>query len=174
MARYARFAALSGALSMGALSAGMPSSSAECAPIRLASSVRTPHQPTVCLVHGLDSCRETWKGTLAALSARGVPAVAFDLRGHGESPLGDVGDFSARALAEDVLLALRDSGISSALLIGHSMGGRIAMRAAALDAASESPVLRGVVIEVMAVLCRSTYCATLTLTPCNPHAHNSV
>ncbi|KAJ1628199.1 Alpha/Beta hydrolase protein [Pavlovales sp. CCMP2436] len=147
MRRFTRCLSV-GALSVGAALAASPR--AECAPrLQLASTLCSPHQPTVVLVHGLDSCRETWKNTLAALSARGVPSLALDLRGHGESPLGDVADFSASELALDVLGSIRGSGVSSALLVGHSMGGRIAMRAAALDALSESPVLRGVVIEDM-------------------------
>ena len=63
--------------------------------------------------------------------------------------MGDPEEFSAPALAADVLEAIRDHGISDAVLVGHSMGGRVAMRAAVLDAESEKPVLRAVVIEDM-------------------------
>jgi pimeloyl-ACP methyl ester carboxylesterase len=86
------------------------------------------------LVHGLDSSKETWSGVLADLAACGYPAIALDLRGHGESPLGHPADFSPAALASDVLHAVRAAGIDRYVLVGHSMGGRIAMRAAALEA----------------------------------------
>lgn len=56
--------------------------------VHLASSVWTPGIPTTVLIHGLDSSRETWRGTLGFCQANGLPAVALDLRGHGESPLG--------------------------------------------------------------------------------------
>jgi hypothetical protein len=36
--------------------------------VPLASSVAAPNLPTTVLVHGLDSCRETWVGVLADLS----------------------------------------------------------------------------------------------------------
>jgi pimeloyl-ACP methyl ester carboxylesterase len=124
-------------LGIAALSAGLLGSSgapsAECAPpVTLASSVRSAHRPTSVLVHGLDSSRETWKSTIGALAVCGYPAVALDLRGHGESPLGGVSDFSPTTLAEDVLSAIASLGLERVVLVGHSMGGRIAMRAAAL------------------------------------------
>ena len=104
---------------------------------------------------GLDSSKETFASTLADLTAKGYPAIAFDLRGHGESPLGDEADFSPAALATDVLTAIRDMGApNGAVLVGHSMGGRVAMRAAALDAESDRPVLRSVVIEDMDIALR--------------------
>jgi pimeloyl-ACP methyl ester carboxylesterase len=70
-----------------------------CAPVPLASTLVQPALPTTVLVHGLDSCKETWSKTLAALAAAGLPALAVDLRGHGESPLGDPGE-PTRADAE--------------------------------------------------------------------------
>jgi len=103
------------------------------------------------LVHGLDSSKETFSGTLNRLVRDNYPCISLDLRGHGESSLGNENDFSAPALAADVLSAIRDHGIERAVLVGHSMGGRIAMRAAAIDACSSEPVLRAVVIEDMDV-----------------------
>ena len=106
------------ALVTGAAASSQPRA-AKCAPVPLASSASCAHRPTAVLVHGLDSSRETWVGTSAALASRGYPSIAFDLRGHGESALGDEGDFSARALAEDVLAAIRAHGIQRAVLVGH-------------------------------------------------------
>jgi pimeloyl-ACP methyl ester carboxylesterase len=117
--------------------------------ISLTSSSRSHLLPTTVLVHGLDSSKETFSGTLARLVIDNYPCISLDLRGHGESPFGEVSDFSAPALAADVLEAIKAHGITRAVLVGHSMGGRIAMRAAALDAASSEPVLRAVVIEDM-------------------------
>ena len=106
--------------------------------VPLASSVLAPHRPTTVLVHGLDSSRETFAGTVAELAAMGYPAVALDLRGHGESALGPEAAFSPQSLARDVLAAvaaLVPSG-RGVVLVGHSMGGRVAMRCSALDCAS--------------------------------------
>ena len=98
---------------------------------------------------------------LSDLADCGYPAIALDLRGHGESPLGNPADFNAMTLAADVLDAVRAAGINKYVLVGHSMGGRIAMRVAALEAASwqercekdviRVSLLRAVVIEDMAV-----------------------
>jgi len=130
------------------------------AALPLASTVSSPLRPTIVLVHGLDSSRETWHGLIAALAKRGYPAIAFDQRGHGESPLGDPASFSAAALAEDVLAAVAAQGIESCVLVGHSMGGRVAMRAAAIEAdragsAVRPPLLRALVIEDMDCLARA-------------------
>jgi pimeloyl-ACP methyl ester carboxylesterase len=122
--------------------------------VPLASSVAASPRPTCILVHGLDSSKETWAGTLGDLAAAGSPAVALDLRGHGESQLGDDDEFSPEALASDVLESIRAlrGQASPCVLVGHSMGGKVAMRAAAIDAARDEPrLLASVVIEDMDV-----------------------
>ena len=129
------------------------------ASVSLASSVAVPTKPTVVLVHGLDSCKETWKNVLAELTKSGYPAVAFDLRGHGESPLGDQEAFTPTALANDIFAAAAAHGISRPfVLLGHSMGGRVAMRAAALDAQrvarGEPQLLAACIIEDMDIAVR--------------------
>ena len=66
------------------------------------------------------------------MTARGFPNIAVDLRGHGESPLGDPEDFSPAALADDVVSAVLKAGVSPPFVVlGHSMGSRIAVRLAA-------------------------------------------
>ena len=109
--------------------------------VPLASSAAAPLRPTAVLVHGLDSSRETFAGTVAALAAAGYPALALDLRGHGESPLGAVDEFSSEALARDVVAAVEARGVAKPwVLVGHSMGGRVAMEVARI-AAQEDPGL---------------------------------
>ncbi len=122
----------------------------------LASSVCGPQRPTTVLVHGLDSCRETWAGVLADLTRAGYPAIAVDLRGHGESPMGDPAEFGPESLAADVIAAIEARGIPPpVVLVGHSMGGRVAMQIAATDAervsadANLKPLLAACVIEDM-------------------------
>ena len=120
-----------------------PSSSS----VSLSSGVCRPHRPTVVLVHGLDSSKQTWTGVLSALAQENYPAVALDLRGHGESPLGDWKDFSPTQLAADVHRAVtEDLKIGGKIvLVGHAMGGRVAMRYA-VDYPSS---LAAVIIEDM-------------------------
>ncbi|KAL3931263.1 MAG: hypothetical protein SGPRY_001195 [Prymnesium sp.] len=120
------------------------------ASVKLGSTVRSSSRPSTVLIHGLDSSKHTWHSLLSSLASRAYPALALDLRGHGESPLGDPQAFSARALAEDVIEAARAHGVEpGAVLVGHSMGGRIAMRVAAIDGASPTPLFKAVVIEDM-------------------------
>lgn len=78
------------------------------------------------LVHGLGGTRQTWNGILDAL-AETHTVIAPDLPGHGESDPPD-GDFSLGAFAvvlRDLLVSL---GFRSATIIGHSLGGGIAMQ----------------------------------------------
>jgi len=94
--------------------------------------------PLVVFVHGLDSWSGTWHGAATALAARGIPSLAVDLRGHGQSPMGDPADFGPAQLAADVRAALlREGGLRQGgpgrciVLVGHSMGGKVVMRYAA-------------------------------------------
>ena len=82
--------------------------------------------PTLLLIHGIGGDWRTWEPVLEDL-ARQHRVVAPDLPGHGRSAKG-AGDYSLGALAN----ALRDLGgalgIERATVIGHSLGGGIAMQ----------------------------------------------
>ena len=141
------------------LAVGARALSDRVATIPLATSLSSPARPTTVLVHGLDSSKETWSGVLADLATRGYPAIAVDLRGHGESPLGAPDEFGPRALSRDVISAVAAAGVPRPyVLVGHSMGGRIAMRAAADDAVAvrggAAATFAAVVIEDMCVSTR--------------------
>jgi pimeloyl-ACP methyl ester carboxylesterase len=84
--------------------------------------------PVLLLIHGMAGNRENWQAVIEPL-ALGHTVVAPDLPGHGESAPG-AGDYSLGALAtglRDLLLAL---GHDRATLVGHSLGGGIAMQLA--------------------------------------------
>ena len=51
--------------------------------VKLTSSVNRNVLPTVVLIHGLDSAKDTWTAAQAELQQAGVPTLALDLRGHG-------------------------------------------------------------------------------------------
>jgi pimeloyl-ACP methyl ester carboxylesterase len=86
--------------------------------------------PAVVFVHGLMSSHRTW-GTQPERLARRHRVVAPDLYGHGESdkPVGDYSLGAHAATLRDLLDAL---DIRSATLVGHSLGGGIAMQFAYL------------------------------------------
>ena len=114
------------------------------------SSGSTP-PPLVVLVHGLESFSGTWDGVMARVAAQPTPSpslLAVDLRGHGYTPPGPEHEYGPAALADDVVaLAVAHGACASRpfILVGHSMGGRVAMRAAA----DHPELLRHVVIEDM-------------------------
>jgi pimeloyl-ACP methyl ester carboxylesterase len=84
--------------------------------------------PVLLLVHGMGGGYENWREVIEPLTRRHT-VVAPDLPGHGASAPGN-GDYSIGALAaslRDLLLAL---GHERATLVGHSLGGGIAMQLA--------------------------------------------
>jgi pimeloyl-ACP methyl ester carboxylesterase len=84
--------------------------------------------PVLLLVHGMGGSYENWREVMGRL-ARRYTVIAPDLPGHGASAPSN-GDYSVGALAvglRDLLLAL---GHDRATLVGHSLGGGIAMQLA--------------------------------------------
>jgi 3-oxoadipate enol-lactonase len=80
--------------------------------------------------HALATRQELWERQRAALS-RKFSIVSFDLRGHGESPPPVIGDYSLESQADDVAALMDHLNISSAALVGISVGGEVAQVAAA-------------------------------------------
>jgi pimeloyl-ACP methyl ester carboxylesterase len=78
------------------------------------------------LIHGLGGTRRTWRHLVDALAETHL-VIAPDLPGHGGSaaPAGDYSLGAHAAALRDLLVAL---GHPSATLIGHSLGGGIAMQ----------------------------------------------
>jgi pimeloyl-ACP methyl ester carboxylesterase len=89
-----------------------------------------PGAPAIILVHGFGSSLETWEPWAQALSAD-HRVVRFDLPGSGLSEADPTGNYSD-ARSVDLVRELMDQlGIDRAVLVGNSMGGRIAWRFAA-------------------------------------------
>ena len=86
--------------------------------------------PAVVLVHGLMSARRTWDAQLDRLAAD-HRVIAPDLFGHGDSAK-PVGDYSLGAHAASLRDLLDELDIPAATVVGHSLGGGIAMQLAYL------------------------------------------
>lgn len=78
-------------------------------------------------LHGWDAFKELWLSTLYALAPH-YRVVAPDLPGHGASPPPPVADIGG--LAAQLSLFCRDHGLAPLTLVGHSMGGNIALELA--------------------------------------------
>jgi pimeloyl-ACP methyl ester carboxylesterase len=96
--------------------------------LRLAAS-RWPGQgPPVVLLHGLASQRRFWNLVVPHLA--GLPVLAVDQRGHGDSDRPTDG-YALEAVAGDLTAALDALGWSRAVLVGHSWGAAVAATFAA-------------------------------------------
>jgi pimeloyl-ACP methyl ester carboxylesterase len=78
-------------------------------------------------VHGIASSQETWGSIPDQLSERGIPVVAVDLPGHGNSSKAP-GDYSLGAMASTLRDLLDYLGHDNVHLVGHSLGGGISMQ----------------------------------------------
>jgi pimeloyl-ACP methyl ester carboxylesterase len=85
-------------------------------------------RPPVVFVHGFACAHSDWDNQVAHLSPR-HQTVAVDLRGHGASP-GDAADCSVERYGADVAEVMRALALPPAVLVGHSMGCRVAIEAA--------------------------------------------
>jgi pimeloyl-ACP methyl ester carboxylesterase len=78
----------------------------------------------VLFVHGNGGNRTQWNATLAHLRAT-RRAVAFDLRGMGESDPARDADYSVAGFSEDVAAVADALGLDRFVLVGHSFGGAV-------------------------------------------------
>ncbi len=82
--------------------------------------------PVILLLHGITSSSRTWKAITPRL-ARDYTVIAPDLLGHGHSAKPE-GDYSLGGYASgirDLMIAL---GIPKVTVVGHSLGGGVAMQ----------------------------------------------
>ena len=79
------------------------------------------------IMHGLFGTLENWGGQIKALSEH-FTVYAVDLRNHGRSPHSD--QISYPLMAKDITELMDQQGLSSAHILGHSMGGKVAMQLA--------------------------------------------
>lgn len=93
--------------------------------------------PVLLLLHGGGHSALSWAVFTTAITSRvHCRIVALDLRGHGETKVRDPGDLSAETMSKDiqnVVEALYGDIAPPIMLIGHSMGGAIAVHTAAAN-----------------------------------------
>lgn len=79
------------------------------------------------VLHGLLGSLDNWH-TLSTRFARSFKVIAVDQRNHGRSP--HSAEMTYEAMALDIVELLEHLGLSTAHLLGHSMGGKTAMHLA--------------------------------------------
>jgi pimeloyl-ACP methyl ester carboxylesterase len=84
-------------------------------------------EPALVFVHCWTCNRTFWDGQVAEL-ARQRQVVTLDLAGHGESGRGRK-DYTVEAFSADVAAVVDKLGLKQVVLVGHSMGGAVALDA---------------------------------------------
>lgn len=83
--------------------------------------------PTILLLHAGGEQRDVWTPIAAMLALQGLQTVAFDLRGHGDSP----GLATTLDVIADDVTAMIHRGPTPVVVVGSSLGGLAAMAALA-------------------------------------------
>lgn len=96
--------------------------------VRLAARYSGGDGRSLLLIHGLGLTQRAW-GRLAARLSKRFRIVTYDQRGHGASS-GAVG-YPPAAFVRDLEAVIAALGIQDAVLVGHSMGGHLAVEYAA-------------------------------------------
>lgn len=111
------------------------------------TAVRRGARPVV-LLHGGGQSRGAWRTTAAGLAAAGVPGVALDLRGHGESDWAPSGSYRLRDHVADLrrVLATRAAGGGGGMVVGASLGGLVALTLLAGDGTGGRRTAAGLVL----------------------------
>jgi esterase len=101
--------------------------------------------PPLVILHGLFGSAANWRAVARGLAGR-YRVILADLRNHGASPHAPSMDY--RDQAADVGALLHSLGLERASLIGHSMGGKVAMT---LALTAPERVERLVVVDIAPV-----------------------
>jgi pimeloyl-ACP methyl ester carboxylesterase len=85
--------------------------------------------PPVLFAHGFGQSRRSWARTASALAKDGWRTITFDARGHGDSGRVSDGAYHLEQFVADLLVVGESLG-ETPVMVGHSMGGLLAMVAA--------------------------------------------
>ena len=99
--------------------------------------------PLIVLSHGIGDRRQAFRFLVPELVRTGFRVAAADMRGHGESSIGDWKSISRTDVAGDLVALIRHLGGGPAVIVGHSLSG-----GAATIAAATAPDLVSGVVEI--------------------------
>ena len=90
--------------------------------------------PLVIFCHGWPESWYSYRYQLPAVANAGFKAVAYDVRGYGESDKPhEIEAYTMRNMTDDVVGIIDALGYETAITIGHDWGGPIALNTAALN-----------------------------------------
>ncbi|KAF9437911.1 hypothetical protein BGZ76_010541, partial [Entomortierella beljakovae] len=122
-------------------------------PVKLAYKEITKPSPLteakskpIVILHGLFGSKQNWGALSKAMATRlNTEVFTVDLRNHGESGHSQEHDYPN--MAKDVTCFLKERNLQSPIIIGHSMGGKVAMYLAL----NHTPLDRVVVVDMAPV-----------------------
>ncbi|MFW1677503.1 alpha/beta fold hydrolase [Pontibacter sp. JAM-7] len=83
--------------------------------------------PALIIMHGLFGSLGNWAGIARQLATE-FHVISVDLRNHGRSPHDNLMNYSL--MANDIVKLMNQLGLDKAHILGHSMGGKVAMELA--------------------------------------------
>jgi len=93
-----------------------------------ANFVHEGHGTPVIMIHGIAASLHDWDDLIPALTQNGYAAYALDLLGHGKSPKLDSHAYQMEWVFEHFMNWMRSLHLTEpAIIIGHSLGGHIAL-----------------------------------------------
>jgi len=117
------------------------------------------------LLHGLFGAARNFGAIVRTVGAE-RRVIALDLRNHGDSPHASGMDYDT--MARDVLESLAARGALPCALVGHSMGGKVAMRAALRDPEAVVRLLVSDIAPVAYAPASIAYARAMTALPLRP------
>ncbi|MEZ4471722.1 MAG: alpha/beta hydrolase [bacterium] len=82
---------------------------------------------TLVFIHGLGSYLKFWRAQLDTFAGKGYRVIAVDLPGYGKSSKPATFPYTMVAQADAVRALVQHLGLEKPTLVGHSMGGQIAL-----------------------------------------------
>ena len=95
-------------------------------------------------IHGSGLRTDAWHYQMHGIDSHRL--VFYDLRGHGLStPKGD-SEYSIRTLSEDLGAVIEDADVDEIALVGHSVGGMVALEYCVMNASELGSRVKGIVL----------------------------
>jgi pimeloyl-ACP methyl ester carboxylesterase len=99
--------------------------------VEIAYTTHRIGDPSLVLVHGWMCDQSYWEEQVPVLAEAALGVVTVDLAGHGESG-SDRQEWTTASLGIDVKAVIEQLRLERVIVVGHSMGGRVALEAARL------------------------------------------